>query len=377
MYDALYVHMYVHVCLDVCILKAAGMPAAFAPKQCSQQWVAHQHQKLMSSAQYLGDLSEFDVAGHRMEIRISPCNQPCSNWEEQLQELKDIFEAASKLLFAKALPFAEMLEAIKLALGEAEQSGLFRFQQERRNSRAPGHKLVDYNRLAHIFGPVNKFTHRHSLKLCQDEAPWGLDQPSDDVGLAGSWPVNPDLPKDVPRVFIRDGMSAKDVQLIGRVQGATVDWSLVAESLGQPQSASLLHEVACLTMWRRVPGRRPVGAPQQFGAVVRGKVHGPLGQDLVQAVCNLVGSGFHMEANRHAGAEVEAPSPAPARQIPHPKTVFLRRGHGLDVSCVWFVAAFFKVAEKRCELHLSCCTWKQVFALELLYLVTAVSCAHS
>ena len=47
---------------------AAGMPAAFAPKQCSQQWVARQHQKLMSSAQYLGDLSEFDVAGHRMEI---------------------------------------------------------------------------------------------------------------------------------------------------------------------------------------------------------------------------------------------------------------------------------------------------------------------
>ena len=137
-----------------------------------------------------------------MEIRIGPCNQPCSNWEEQLQELKDIFEAASKLLFAKALPFAEMLEAIKLALGEAEQSGLFRFQQEHRNSRAPGHKLVDYNRPAHIFGPVNKFTHRHSLKLCQDEAPWGPDQPSDDVGLAGSWPVNPDLPKDVPRVFV-------------------------------------------------------------------------------------------------------------------------------------------------------------------------------
>ena len=67
------------------------------------------------------------------------------------------------------------------------------------------------------------------------------------MNLAGSWPVNPELPNTVPRVFIRDGMSAKDVQVIGQVQGATVDWSLVAESLGQPQSASLLHEVACLT----------------------------------------------------------------------------------------------------------------------------------
>lgn len=204
-------------------LKAAGMPPSFAPAQCSQQWVANQHQKLMSSAQYLGGLSEFDVAGHRMEIRIGPCNEPCSNWGDQLQEVKDIFEGVSKLLFAKALSFSEVLEAIKVALGEAEQSGLFRYQQDHRNSRAPGHKLVDYNRLAHIFGLVNKFTHRHSFKLCQSDAPWGPDQPSEDMSLAGTWPVNPDLPNTVPRVLIRDGMSAKDVQVIGQVQGATVD----------------------------------------------------------------------------------------------------------------------------------------------------------
>ena len=79
-------------------------------------------------------------------------------------------------------------------------------------------------------------------------------------------------------------------------------------------------------MWRRMPGRRPVGAPQQFGAVVRGKVHGPLGQDLVQAVCNLVGSGFHMEANRHAGAEVEAPSPAPSQANTTPQDFLFVQG---------------------------------------------------
>lgn len=46
---------------------------------------------------------------------------------------------------------------------------------------------------------------------------------------------------------------------------------------------------------------------------MRGKVHGLLGQDLVQAVCNLVGSGFHMEANRHAELEAEPPRPAPSQ----------------------------------------------------------------
>ena len=58
---------------------------------------------------------------------------------------------------------------------------------------APGHTVVDYNRLAHIFGLVNKFIHRRSLKLCQDDAVWGPEQPIDDVGLADSWPVNPVL----------------------------------------------------------------------------------------------------------------------------------------------------------------------------------------
>ena len=147
--------------------------------------------------------------------------------------------------------------------------------------------------------------------------------------MAGSWPVNPDLPKDVPRVFIRDGMSAKDVQLIGQVQGATVDWSLVAESLGQPQSASLLHEVACLTMWRRMPGRRPVGAPQQFGAVVRGKVYGPLGQDLVKQFAIWLEVAFIWRPTGMQEQRWKLLALHLGRQIAHPKTFFLCRGHGL------------------------------------------------
>ena len=95
------------------------MPASFAPK-CSQQWLAKQYPKLLAFAQYMSGLSEFDVAGHRMELRIGPCNDPSSNWQEQLQQLQGIFKEASKLLFAKPLPLVEMVEGMKVALSDAE-----------------------------------------------------------------------------------------------------------------------------------------------------------------------------------------------------------------------------------------------------------------
>ena len=62
-------------------------------------------------------------------------------------------------------------------------------------------------------------------------------------------------------------------------------------------------------MWRRHPGKNAIGAHQQFAAVVRGKVHGPLGQNLIQATFNLIATRYRLEANRHSG--LEAPSQAP------------------------------------------------------------------
>ena len=50
----------------------------------------------------------------------------CVFWEEQLVALERALEEVSQHLLAKPIPAATVLERAKLALGEAEQAGLFR-----------------------------------------------------------------------------------------------------------------------------------------------------------------------------------------------------------------------------------------------------------
>ena len=163
--SASYVGKWVHQ------VKAVGAPPAWAPPQ----WFSQQWAKYLRLVTFLDGLSEFDLAGHRMELRVGLERSlaSCVFWEEQLAGLQRTFEEVSQHLLAKPIPAGTALERAKLALGQAEQAGLFTCQQGHLKEQAPLHKVQDYNRLTHHFGFVNKFNHKHIFKLCYKEAPWG------------------------------------------------------------------------------------------------------------------------------------------------------------------------------------------------------------
>ena len=132
---------------------------------------------------FLDGLSEFDLAGHRMELRVGPeCSlASCVFWEEQLAGLQRTFEEVSQHLLAKPIPAGTALERAKVALGQAEQAGLFRCQQGHLKEQAPPHKVQDYNRLTHHFGFVNKFNHKPSCAIRKPPGPLGASM----EGLGG------------------------------------------------------------------------------------------------------------------------------------------------------------------------------------------------
>ena len=313
-------------------IKAAGAPPAWAPFQCSNQWFTQQWAKFLSLVEFLDGLSDFDVAGHRMELRVGPESSlaSCVSWEEQLVGLERALEEVSQHLLAKPIPAATVLERAKLALGQAEQAGLFRCQQGHLKEQAPPHKRQDYNRLAHHFGFVNKYNHRHLFKLCSMEAPWGPEGRAleevvnDNQDLeTPTWSINPFLPKGITKIFIEETMVPADVQAIGQTYGDKVDWIQVAEALGQASCSTLLQNVATSTKWRRMMGKK-AGSVVQFACTVQGKVHGPLGPDLVMATVNLIARGLHLVVSKndlkahpaanqgHAASCASMPSLAPA-----------------------------------------------------------------
>ena len=231
-----------------------------------------------------------------MELRVGPdCSlAACDFWEEQLVGLKAAFEEVSQHLLAKPIPFGAAMEEAKLALGQAEKAGLFRCQQGHLREQAQPHKFMDYNRLLHHFGLVNKFNHKLIFKLCYREAPWGQEggsleeMPADNQDPdVPKWSINPSLPKDITRICIEETMLPGDVQLIGRACSHKVDWVQVAQALHHPEASILLQKVAQDTKWRRMMGKR-AGSVVQFACTVSGKTHGPLGGDLVMATVNLV-----------------------------------------------------------------------------------------
>ena len=122
---------------------------------------------------------------------------------------------------------------------------------------------MDYNRLLHHLGLVNKFNHRHIFKLCYMEAPWGhegeaseeMDNDHQDSETP-KWSINPALPKGITKVFIEEIMLPVDVQVVGQTFGHKVDWVQVAQALQQPSCSTLLHNVATSTKWRRMMGKR-------------------------------------------------------------------------------------------------------------------------
>ena len=62
---------------------------------------------------------------------------------------------------------------------------------------------------------------------------------------------------------------------------------MVTKWIGSKWQRTLLQTVATSTKWRRMMGKKS-GAVVQFACIVNGKVHGPLGPDLVMATVNLI-----------------------------------------------------------------------------------------
>lgn len=183
---------------------------------------------------------------------------------------------------------------------------------------APPHKSQDYNRLAHHFGFVNK----HLFKLCSTEAPWGPEgrtleeMVNDNQDLeTPTWSINPSLPKGISKIFIEETMVPADVQAIGQTYGDKADWIQVAEALGQASCSTLLHNVATSTKWRRMMGKK-AGPVVQFACTVQGKVHGPLGPDLVMATANLIAEGLHTHVSKNDLGANHPAAPPPAAPPP-------------------------------------------------------------
>lgn len=88
-------------------VKAVGAPPSWAPSQCSNHWFTQPWSKLLSLVTFLDSLTPFDVAGHRMELRVGPeCSlASCVFWEEQLAGLEAAFKQVSQHLLAKSIPF--------------------------------------------------------------------------------------------------------------------------------------------------------------------------------------------------------------------------------------------------------------------------------
>ena len=207
-------------------VKAVGAPPSWAPSQCSNHWFTQPWPRLLSLVTFLDSLTPFDMAGHRMELRVGPeCSlASCVFWEEQLAGLEAAFKQVSQHLLAKSTPFGAALEGAKLALGQAEKAGLFRCQQGHLKQQAPPHKVMDYNRHLHHFGLVKKFNHRHLFKLCYMEAPWGHEgEASEDMdndhqdSETPKWSINPALPTGITKVFIEEIMPPVDVQVVGHL----------------------------------------------------------------------------------------------------------------------------------------------------------------
>lgn len=151
---------------------------------------------------------------------------------------------------------------------------------------APPHKSQDYNRLAHHFGFVNK----RLFKLCSTEAPWGPEgrtleeMVNDNQDLeTPTWSINPSLPKGISKIFIEETMVPADVQAIGQTYGDKADW---------------------------------IGPVVQFACTVQGKVHGPLGPDLVMATANLIAEGLHTHVSKNDLGANHPAAPPPAAPPP-------------------------------------------------------------
>lgn len=204
-------------------------------------------------------------------------------------ELETLGVETASHLAVKELNFQDVMEHMKVALGECQACGLFQCIGSV-TTTAPGWKWSAWGRLVHCFGVSNKFTHRHAYQQDLAGAPW---RPEEATGEAEEsrcpWPVNPNLPP-APKVCIPAGVPPQEVQTLGREFAGHFDWKDIAEFLGDSDKATLLHRVCSTTKWRRMQGRAVGGAPQftctRLGQ--RGAVVGPLGQDLLLAVVNLV-----------------------------------------------------------------------------------------
>lgn len=85
-------------------------------------------------------------------------------------------------------------------------------------------------------------------------------------------------------------MLPADVQVIGHACGHQVDWLQVAQGLGQLSCSGLLRK-------EKNDGKKS-GQVAQFACTAGGKVHGPLGPDMVMATVNLIAQGLHVDASK-------------------------------------------------------------------------------
>lgn len=162
--------------------------------------------------------------------------------------------------------------------------------------------------------------HKRIYKLCAAaDAPWGPVAEEQEAGSSSQpimWTINAHLPEHLPIIRLALAMSAVDVKNIGSAAWAEVDWQAVATTLGQPDQATLLKDVATQTMWRRAMEKH-VEQQVQFGCAQSnsgGEFLGPLGDHLVLATCNLVARNQRLDVNRFApsaaGQPPAGPSPA-------------------------------------------------------------------
>ena len=148
-------------------VKALGAPNIAAPKNSSARWFANQWVKLKTMVAQLFTLDDIQVAGLRMEFRLSGLE---TTWLEQQQYLSTVCQELCKHLDVQDVSFeathADSVEALK----NAEEAGLFQCRGNAQTT-APAWKVQNYGRLMFHFGLSDKYTNRFALKQARQGQP--------------------------------------------------------------------------------------------------------------------------------------------------------------------------------------------------------------
>ena len=222
-------------------MKARGAPNAFPPRGAAESWFSGQWSQVQACLAALDGLDDCQVAGLRLEIRVS---STANSWQEMKTDLDHWFSRVAAQLATKEIEFAAIMDNAKVAVGEAEAAGLFQCGGAP-SSEAPSWKFHNWGRLMHYLGISNKYTHRFAYRQSVKGAPWGGASLEEEADIP--WVVNPSLPPKTAVITIPSSMPAQTVQCIGRDHASKFHWGSIAEHLGKPEAASLLQRVCSRT----------------------------------------------------------------------------------------------------------------------------------